>query len=164
VISPKQDPEKSDQNTALTHGHFGQIAGKKSRFDGILRHNVNPMSFSSVIPRYCTVWSKCILLDLIFFMVHTDNISSSPVYYSTLLYRHENHWSNCSRHFPAWNGSTRDPRESTFAHPTVYPTVRHMSPMPRDYSPAPWPNTQWWRVPILPRICPRCHLRSRFSQ
>lgn len=52
-----------------------------------------------------------------------------------------NHWLNCSRHSLHWNGYTHDRQELTFVHPTVYPKVRHMSPMPRDYSPAHWVNT-----------------------
>jgi hypothetical protein len=41
VLSQKQDPKKVIKNTALTHGHFGQIAGKKGRLDGILHGNVS---------------------------------------------------------------------------------------------------------------------------
>jgi hypothetical protein len=39
VISPCKTPKKVIKNTALAHGQFGPIAGKKSGFDGILHHS-----------------------------------------------------------------------------------------------------------------------------
>jgi hypothetical protein len=77
-----------DANARLHHGTLPEgtcllaIGTKLEEFDmeELQKEQPNVIFVSHPKVQYCTMWSKCILLDLIFCMVHTDSISSSPVY------------------------------------------------------------------------------------